>query len=1117
MARCLEESEADWDMAVAQACDAHPELSDLIGRLFAQVRVIEDAILGGTFDGESAPEQLGDFRLLERVGGGGMGVVYRADQVSLGRRVALKLIRPENLYFPGARERFGREVEACARLSHPGIVPVFTSGTENGVPFFAMEFIEGCTVADMLTCRSERSATSQDAPLRAAAQAASEWETTPDGEIFDGSWEDGCLRIIRQAGRAVAHAHERGILHRDLKPSNLMIADDGRIRVVDFGLARMRGADGMTRTGSQPGSLPYMAPEQVRGDDVDERTDVYALGVTLYELLTRRRAFRAATSEGLRERILEGRLPPPRSIAPEVSWEAETVTMTALSVLPEHRYRDMPSFVADLENVLERRPIEARRPSWWRRGWRWAQRRPARALSAGLAFVLVALGPSLIALQQHRHRIRLERERGLAQLAANRAREQADFSEAVGSFLVDLLTAADPRRALGEITARELLDRGARMVKTAFPDRPAVRSQVMHVIGEAYLTLGDGARALPILTESLRIARSLPDWPAADVAERLTNVGWATLYQGSAGDAETLARNALAILSPGDGSGRGHALRLVGAARYDQGDLVGAESAYRRAVQAYQGSRGEPIGAARARCDVGRLLVVKGELQAGVRELQTAHDDMTTLLGDEDYGVTTSALSLVWAYVRGGRVTEARDLMTKMRKIMEATLDPESPSFAGLHGTESLVLLMEGRHAEARTASAEALRRRRRALPRPNAHLCRALANHASVLLGADDPAGAMAVASEGLEDLDALGLDAAVLGIHLRGLLAEGALRTGRTDDAERYLVEAQERVRSDASLSLLLIAARVTAQLELVKAKRGAADFDVLAQAALRVADAPLAWDRSGFKPVLESAVAALMDGGRHDDAIRLIRRLITTSKSDPPGADRALHRVRLGWMLRERGQFKEAAAELAHASIECPGDHHSAVAFRTEARRREAWCVLQTGNLDAANRVVSAGMADARSAFPEDHLFVIEYTALQAHVKSLRGQRNGVTETLRTALVAAAEHREAGKFVVAECGFYLGRHLLETTPTQALPYLRRALRTRRALKAHDVWRLRQVLLTIARCHLARGAVDDAEEALLELEECGIPAAAQDLPFGREAAALRIALEKARSRSDR
>lgn len=409
VAECLDLLETHGDTAIDEICRRYPQHETELRRRMRNLKAM--GLIGpvGEVEEEKIPERLGEFRLLRRLGSGGMGVVYLAVQEGLGREVALKLVRPEQLFFPGARERFRREVESIAKVQHPGIVPVHTVGEANGIPYFAMERVLGCTLADALSALQDgawqgkeiSSLTGRDL-FHAIVSRTPEGSDLPESAetswVFEGSYADACLRIARQAAEALDHAHRRGILHRDMKPSNLMITPSGRAMLLDFGLASSTGGatSGITRTGANLGSLPYMSPEQVQGDfkGLDARADIYALGVTLYEMLTLRSPYLNANAEITRKQIAEGKAVSIRQLHPGITWDAETVCLKAMDRDRQRRYSTAADFARDLENVLDRRPIEGRRASVWLRARRWTQRRPAAATGVG-ALVLVAVGGPL--------------------------------------------------------------------------------------------------------------------------------------------------------------------------------------------------------------------------------------------------------------------------------------------------------------------------------------------------------------------------------------------------------------------------------------------------------------------------------------------------------------------------------------------------------------------------------------------------------------------------------------------------------------------------------------------------------------------------------------------------
>lgn len=371
---------------------AHPEERSALERGLQRCRQM--GLLGPAAPVRDFPERLGEFRLLRRLGSGGMGVVYEAEQASLGRRVALKVVRPELLYFEGARERFRREIEAVARLSHPAVVPVLASGEQDGLPWYAMELLSGHTAHEVCRALQGRDpATLDGTDLRAAVGATDAAGTDP----FAGPWWQVCVRIAHAVALGVRHAHLRGIVHRDIKPSNVMLTAEGRTVLLDFGVARVGGGREFTRTGNNPGSPAFMSPEQLRGDAVDERTDVYSLGATLWQLLALDAPFPAA---GAAQRARDAEPPDVATKNRQVPRELALVVRTAMDPDRERRYADVEAFAEDLQAVLQRRPIRARRLGPGLRTFRWCQRHRVAATVLGCALFATLSLPALFAWRE---------------------------------------------------------------------------------------------------------------------------------------------------------------------------------------------------------------------------------------------------------------------------------------------------------------------------------------------------------------------------------------------------------------------------------------------------------------------------------------------------------------------------------------------------------------------------------------------------------------------------------------------------------------------------------------------------------------------------------------------
>jgi serine/threonine protein kinase len=372
-------------------------------------------------------QSLGDFELIRELGRGGMGIVYEARQVSLNRKVALKVLKVGLGLTTQAVNRFRREAAAAAKLHHTNIVPIYATGEDGDYHFYAMELIEGSSldrvikaerqqrnsdhvaaeVTRLTSSAGERARRKEEVSLVTSAattvSGGSHSPTTQSGSspvgeasttLQSGSgYFDQVARMFAEVADGLEHAHRHGVIHRDIKPSNLLVSPQGRLHLTDFGLARVLEEPGMTVTGEFMGSPLYMSPEQIAAGraQLDHRTDIYSLGATLYEAVTLHPPFQGERRDQVISQILHKEPKPPRALERKIPPDLETICLKAMDKDPDRRYRTAGAFAEDLRRYVNRFAIEARRASLPQRAVKWAHRHPAIAIAAGMAVVALLL------------------------------------------------------------------------------------------------------------------------------------------------------------------------------------------------------------------------------------------------------------------------------------------------------------------------------------------------------------------------------------------------------------------------------------------------------------------------------------------------------------------------------------------------------------------------------------------------------------------------------------------------------------------------------------------------------------------------------------------------------
>jgi serine/threonine-protein kinase len=528
------------------------------------------ALLGAaTLGAMSQGERVGPYRLVSELGRGGMGAVYLAERAdgAFEQRVALKVIGG-GFVSAALRERFLRERQILARLEHPNIARLLDGGiAEDGSPYFAMELVRGTPL--VASCDARR--------LPVAARL----------ELFD------------QACRAVQHAHANLIVHRDLKPSNMLVAEDGSVKLLDFGIAKALSDDAdegaaLTRGGAQPLTPEYAAPEQLRGEAATTATDVYALGVVLYELLTGRRPFPAASmadrsgvareprpmaaavsrpptaggeSSAVRdlepEEIAAARGTTPERLRRALTGDLEAIVQQALQPEAKRRYASVEALAEELRRSQSGQPVRARPATLrYRTGKLLRRHRVAVAASAMVAVSLVGgLGAALWQASEARHQAELAtaaRRQALAEAA--RVRRETERAEKIAAFLKNMILEANPtaRSTAEPPTLQQVVRQGAAKVEEQLAGEPGLQAQMMIFFGDLALGLEDHEGAAPLVERAHAIATRTPGVDAVTIADAEGSLGQLRFFQRRPQEADAAFRSALVRLehrlaaNPGD-------------------------------------------------------------------------------------------------------------------------------------------------------------------------------------------------------------------------------------------------------------------------------------------------------------------------------------------------------------------------------------------------------------------------------------------------------------------------------------------------------------------------------------------------------------------------------------
>ena len=557
----------------------------------------------------SPPPKLEGYDIIAPLGEGGMGTVWRAVQVSTCREVALKVLGKGVFGSEKARARFEREVELTARLQHPNIARIYDRGAHNGICYYAMELIEGV-------------------PLDRYAEE----NCLPQREI---------LSLMFAVCQAVQHAHERGIIHRDLKPSNILVTSDGQPHLLDFGVAKAfveEDSDLSISTDGGPAGTPaYMSPEQAAGhlEEVDTRTDVYALGVILFQLLTRQtpHALSGTRYEVLR-RVAEEEIRRPREISKDIDRELEALLLKALARDPKDRYPSAGALAQDMENHLEGEPLDAKRPTTAYFLWKRVRKYRFR-VAAAAAVLSILLGTAVFAyVRIAREEAQTAKQRDKAMAESDKARREADRAEASYEFLQNMLSELKPAGVRGQgIALGETLMDAAQEGEAGLPEQPEVEAEVRHTIGCIYLALAEANAAEMQFSRALEIRRRTLGQEHPDTLASMNNLALALEKKGDHFLSEHMLRRAIQIQE-----------RVLGKEHPDR--LVSMSN-------------------------LGITLTSAGKLDQAETILRECSETQRRIQGQEHRDTLNSMISLANTLVKGDRLAEAEELLRECLRIQE--------------------------------------------------------------------------------------------------------------------------------------------------------------------------------------------------------------------------------------------------------------------------------------------------------------------------------------------------------------------------------------------------------------------------------------------------------------
>ena len=677
----------------------------------------------------AAGDRVGPYRLIREVGQGGMGVVFEAyrDDDQYRKRVAIKTIsrgRDSELIL----RRFRYERQILARLEHKNIAGLLDGGvTDTGQPYFALEYVEGNPIDQY--CDARRLGVRER------------------------------VQLFRQVSGAVQYAHTNLIIHRDLKPSNILVTAEGTVKLLDFGIAKLLREDdgsdgeGLTQPGVVPRTTAYASPEQVKGEAVTTATDVFSLGLVLYQLLAGRHPFThdMPSGEETRRRIMEDAPRPPslavsteeRRLQRTLHGDLDSIVLMALRKEPGRRYPSVEQLSEDVLRYLAGLPVAAQADSAGYRLRKFVRRNRAAVIGALAATLALLVGLGATAWQA-----------GVARHERDRAQREAAKATRVAGFLQEMFRAADPRGQGKDVTVAQALRAAEQRAGTELAGEPEILAAVLSSIGRTYLGLGRYAEAGNSLGQALALERTLDDGSRRGVTEGLRNVAALEAEQGRIAEAEPLLAEALARVRrpPVDSLLLGSLLDAKGSLELDKGDFRAAEGTLGEAVALRRRTLGD--SAEGVSTTLNNLAVALGQ-QNRWKEAIPLHREALEIIrqvkGPEHPDVATGLNTLANAYAILGEYPAADTLFRQALEQRVRLLGPHHPEVAWTHYSYGDMLRLAGDYPRAIVEARAVLAERGGSLPDSHPMVSAALTVLGRSLLSEGNGAAAEAALRESL------------------------------------------------------------------------------------------------------------------------------------------------------------------------------------------------------------------------------------------------------------------------------------------------------------------------------------------------------------------------------